>query len=114
MSSRRSSQDSDIAEVIWPDEIPATPTDAPLSISPVTTVISQAPFVESQRAGLTSTGATAIVCICVVWVAAGFVLWGLWSEMFSEDSVVNLVVAFIVIASVCITLQLMPGGQLQP
>jgi hypothetical protein len=77
MSSRRPSQDSDIAEVIWPDDIPAIPTDAQLSISPVTTVISRAPLVESQRADLTPTEANTKVFICAaVGVAAGAALWG--------------------------------------
>jgi len=115
MSSRGPSQDSDIAEVIWPDDIPATPTDAQLSISPVTTVISRAPLVKSQRADLTPTEANTKVFICAaVGVAAGAALWGLSNEIFSTNSVLNSVMAFIVVASVYITLRLMSGGRLRP
>lgn len=65
--------------MLIPDETPAAPTDAQLSISPITTVVSQTPFVESPRAGLTPTEANAIVFICgAVGVAIGVALWGLW------------------------------------
>jgi hypothetical protein len=115
MSSRRPSQDSDISEVIWPDEIPDEPTDAQLSISPVTTVISRAPLLKSQRADLTPTEANTKVFICAaVGVAAGVALWGLSNEMFSTNSVLNSVVALIVVASVYITLRSMAGGRLRP
>jgi hypothetical protein len=115
MSPRRSSQDSDIAEVIWSDEIPATLTDAKLSISPAITVLSQAPFVESQRAGPAPTEANTKVFICAaVGGAAGAALWGLSNEMFSTNSVLNSVVAFIVVASVYITPRLMSGSRLRP
>jgi hypothetical protein len=97
-----------------PDETPATPTNAQLSTSPVTTVISQAPLVESQRAGIIPTEANAIVYICVAVVAGGVTLWCLRSEKFPISLVLNLWVAFVVVISLCMTLQLMPGGQLQP
>ena len=114
MSSRRPSQDSDIAEVIWPDDISATPTDAQLSTSPVTNVISQAPFFESQRAGIIPTEANAIVYIWVAVVAGGVTLWCLCSEKFPISFVLNLWVAFVIVISPCMILYLMPGGQLQP
>jgi hypothetical protein len=115
MSSRRPSQDDDIALVInIPDETPATLTNAQLSTSPVTTVISQAPLVESQRAGIIPTEANAIVYICVAVVAGGVTLWCLRSEKFPISLVLNLWVAFVVVISLCMILHLMPGGQLQP
>ncbi|KAI4909656.1 hypothetical protein J4E90_008355 [Alternaria incomplexa] len=90
-----------------------TPAPIHLSLSPITTTISQQSTRPRNRTGLTFSQATAIIYGCMAITASHQALLGLGGDIAAMDLILGLYGAFLFGVAVCVALQLLLGARLR-
>jgi hypothetical protein len=82
-------------------KLPPRPVDARLSVSPITTTISQAPLATSERFGLSFSEANAIIYMCTTLAAMRCALYSLGGDIAAMDLMQDIVSAVLLGVALC-------------